>query len=100
VFLGPSSGASGHPPGLSSGFSASYFFSFLVNVIRSSFHLLMKRIKSYLNERKYEIPEFWYQWKMLKNIFSITNQLISTKLVEKFSYEQINLKKTFSQIFV
>ena len=58
VFLGPSSGASGHPPGLSSGFSASYFFSFLVNVIRSSFHLLMKRIKSYLNERKYEIPEF------------------------------------------
>ena len=28
VFLGPSSGASGHPPGLSSGFSASIFAHF------------------------------------------------------------------------
>jgi hypothetical protein len=57
VFLGPSSGASSSRS-LSSGFSASYFCSFLVNVIRPSFHLLMKRMKSYLNERKYEIPEF------------------------------------------
>ena len=32
-----------------------YFF------IRSSLHLLIKRIKSYLNERKYKIPGFQYQ---------------------------------------
>ncbi len=35
--------------------------------------------------------------KILKNIFSITNQLISTQLAQKFSDEQIKLQKHFHE---
>jgi hypothetical protein len=52
-------------------------------IIKESFHLQVKIIKSYLNDRKCKIFGFWCQRKILKNWISITNRKISTKLSPK-----------------
>ncbi len=62
-------------------------------IIRLSLHLLIKHIKSYLNEQKYKTPGFRYQWKILNVCISITNEWISTKLAQTLSDEQNKLKK-------